>query len=148
MATAVHARGGLWIAPAAPGFDARLVGGDKAVRAQRTATRCARSSPRPCGSSPDAIGLISWNEFSENTYVEPSKTYGAQALTTLAGILDGRAPQVGGLDSDAPADQGAGVAYGLPLLIGFAIALPLVVLLIRRRLRRVQRLVVERADPT
>ena len=54
-------------------------------------------------SSPDAIGLISWNEFSENTHLEPSKTYGAQSLTALAKILDGRAPQVGGLDSDAPA---------------------------------------------
>ncbi len=29
-----------------------------------------RSSPRRAA-SPDAIGLISWNEFSENTYVEP-----------------------------------------------------------------------------
>lgn len=148
MASSVHARGGIWIAPAAPGFDARLVGGDKAV-ARNGGDTLREEFAAAVRSSPDAIGLISWNEFSENTYVEPSKTYGAQALTTLAGILDGRAPQVGGLDSDAPADQGgAGVAYGLPLLIGFAIALPLVVLLIRRRLRRVQRLVVERADPT
>ena len=27
-------------------------------------------------SSPDVLGLISWNEFSENTHVEPSEQFG------------------------------------------------------------------------
>ena len=35
--------------------------------------RCAREFDAATGSSPDAIGLISWNEFSENTHVEPSR---------------------------------------------------------------------------
>ena len=37
-------------------------------------------------SSPDAVGLISWNEFSENSAIEPSRRYGAQALRTLADL--------------------------------------------------------------
>ena len=35
MASSVHESGGLWIAPFAPGFDARLVGGTKEVTAAR-----------------------------------------------------------------------------------------------------------------
>ena len=38
-------------------------------------------------SSPDALGLISWNEFSENTHVEPSQTYGNTYLSVLTGLL-------------------------------------------------------------
>ena len=34
-------------------------------------------------SAPDAIGLISWNEFSENSHIEPSKKYGSQYLKVL-----------------------------------------------------------------
>ncbi len=147
MAATVHAHAGIWIPPVAPGFDARLIGGEKAVP-RNDGDTLRREFAAAQNSSPDAIGLISWNEFSENTYVEPSKTYGAQALTALAKILDGRAPQVGGLDSDTPVESGAGIAYGLPVLIGFALALPLIVLLIRRRLRRIDRVPVEHADPT
>jgi len=33
-------------------------------------------------SSPDVLGLISWNEFSENSYVEPSQKFGRQYLTS------------------------------------------------------------------
>ena len=46
----------------------------------RTARRCARRWTRPLESSPDAIGLISWNEFSENSHVEPSEKHGARYL--------------------------------------------------------------------
>jgi hypothetical protein len=35
------------------------------------------------GSEPDMLGLISWNEFTENSYVEPSKYYGTQSLDVL-----------------------------------------------------------------
>jgi hypothetical protein len=39
---------------------------------------------------PAALGIISWNEFSENSQIEPSKTYGYQYLD-LTGQLTGRA---------------------------------------------------------
>jgi len=34
-------------------------------------------------SAPNMLGLISWNEFTENSYVEPSKYYGNQSLDVL-----------------------------------------------------------------
>jgi hypothetical protein len=85
MGEAVHSHHGLWIAPAAPGFDARLVGGKKVVDRQGGAT-LRREWGAALASSPDAIGLISWNEFSENSYVEPSVKYGDQMLRVVRDI--------------------------------------------------------------
>ena len=51
MSAAVHDGGGLWIAPAAAGFDARLVGGTTTVD-RRVARPCAPSSPRPSSRIP------------------------------------------------------------------------------------------------
>lgn len=85
MAEAVHARDGLWIAPAAPGFDARLLDGTRVVERKDGAT--LRRQMQAAGqSSPDAIGLISWNEFSENSHLEPSVNYGTLYLEVLADI--------------------------------------------------------------
>ncbi len=86
MAQAVHATHGLWIAPASPGFDARLIGGTTVVDRKNGETLKIEMNAA-WKSSPDAIGLISWNEFSENSYIEPSEKYGKQyldLLTTLA----------------------------------------------------------------
>ena len=85
MADAIHARNGLWIAPAAPGFDARLVGGTKSIDRKNGATLQLQMSAAG-SASPDVIGLISWNEFSENSYVEPSKKYGRRYLDVLKAI--------------------------------------------------------------
>jgi hypothetical protein len=53
-------------------------------------------------SSPDAIGLISWNEFSENSHVEPSENYGDRYLKVLARMQDAPAPVVQNFDSSEP----------------------------------------------
>ncbi len=82
MAAAVHRRNGVWIAPAAPGFDARLVGGTKTIDRKEGATLRTQLTAA-ANASPDAIGLISWNEFSENSYVEPSEKYGHLFLDVL-----------------------------------------------------------------
>jgi Glycosyl hydrolase family 99 len=82
MSEAIHRAGKYWIAPFAPGFDARMLGGQRAVprdNGQTLRTEYA-SAVR---SSPNMLGLISWNEFSENSYVEPSKQYGYQSLDAL-----------------------------------------------------------------
>jgi hypothetical protein len=82
MSQAIRKAGKYWIAPFAPGFDARLVGGQRAVprdNGQTLRTEYATA----VRSSPDMLGLISWNEFSENSYVEPSKNYGYQSLDLL-----------------------------------------------------------------
>ncbi len=91
MSDEVHRQDGLWIAPAAPGFDARLIGGTTVVE-RRDGDTLRRQLDTAHGSSPDAIGLISWNEFSENSHVEPSEVHGRTALDVLADAAGGQVP--------------------------------------------------------
>ena len=82
MGQAIHRSGKYWIAPFAPGFDARMVGGQRMV--PRNGGQTLRTEYAVAArSSPNMLGLISWNEFSENSYVEPSKDYGYQSLSIL-----------------------------------------------------------------
>lgn len=125
MAAAVHGHGGLWIAPAAPGFDARLLGGTTVVP-RRDGETLRRQMDAAMGSSPDAVGIISWNEFSENTHIEPSQKFGGRYLEVVADVLDAAAPEIRDFDSSAP--QGGG---GSPLriaLIGGVVILTVVAL--------------------
>ena len=106
MSEAIHHDGKYWIAPFAPGFDARLVGGSRIVyrddgqtlrEEYATATR----------SSPDVLGLISWNEFSENSYVEPSVRYRYQSLDVLRELRGTSVPAPSG--PAAPSEGGGAV---------------------------------------
>jgi hypothetical protein len=82
MGETIHKAGGLWIAPAAPGFDARLVGGTSVV--ERKAGETLRTElSNALQSRPDALALISWNEFSENSHIEPSQAHGNLYLKVL-----------------------------------------------------------------
>jgi hypothetical protein len=101
MSQAIHANGGLWIAPAAPGFDARLVGGTTIVDRKDGETLQIQFSTA-MQSSPDAIGIISWNEFSENSHIEPSENYGDRYLEVLADIRNAPGPVVSNFDSSEP----------------------------------------------
>jgi hypothetical protein len=95
MSQAVHSAGKYWIAPFAPGFDARMVGGERNVPrndGQTLRTEYAAATR----SSPNMLGLISWNEFSENSYVEPSKHYGYQSLDVLRQLRGTPAPSPAG----------------------------------------------------
>src|SRR5215212_96905 len=83
MGEAVHERKGIWIAPAAPGYDSQLLGGTTVVDRQNGETLQVELNAA-LQSAPDAIGLISWNEFSENSHIEPSQNYGKQSLKVLA----------------------------------------------------------------
>lgn len=101
MSEAVHANDGLWIAPAAVGFDGRLVGGERVV--ERAGGENLRTQINAATrSSADAIGLISWNEFSENSQIEPSVNYGNESLATLADIRNAQPPDVGDLSGPLP----------------------------------------------
>jgi hypothetical protein len=117
MGAAVHARGGLWIPPAAPGFDARLLGGHRVVpRADGATLRTEFNAAE--ASSPDGIGLISWNEFSENSQIEPSRRYGDSSLKVLRDLSGTRFANAGEFDSsDTPTTN---IGYGLPLIVGIA----------------------------
>jgi hypothetical protein len=92
MSAAIHEYGGLWIAPAAPGFDAREIGGERVIERNHGAM-LRRQMGGALVSQPDAVGVISWNEFSENSQIEPSCNYGARDLSTLAVMLGGVAPE-------------------------------------------------------
>ena len=92
MSRAVHRDGKYWIAPFAPGFDAQMLGGKRIVprdNGQTLRTEYAAAAR----SSPNMLGLISWNEFSENSYVEPSKHYGYQSLDVLRQLRGNTAPR-------------------------------------------------------
>jgi hypothetical protein len=140
MREAVKETDGLWIAPAAPGFDARLIGGTTVVQ-RRNGDTLRVQLDAATGSSPDAIGLISWNEFSENSHVEPSLRHGAGALEVLAVRSDGRPPAIEDLDSSDPGavittpfDEGTTRWVALAFLIASFLISSLVIA--RRRLRR------------
>ena len=138
MSAAVHADGKYWIAPFAPGFDARLVGGTKTV--PRNDGRTLRTEyATALRSSPDALGLISWNEFSENTHVEPSKTFGRRYLDVLAELRHTSAPvPASAVDSSAqpvPTEPGREFPT-VALLIGLPVLLIAGLTVLGRRLRR------------
>jgi hypothetical protein len=138
MEDVIHARRGLWIAPVAPGFDARLVGGTSVVE-RRNGDTLRAEYDAALSASPDAIGLISWNEFSENSHIEPSLRYGSRYLEVLADVRGARAPRVEVFDSDnEPATSAKG--YG-PVVLGAFVLILLsgVVLLVRRSPRRAGR---------
>ncbi len=117
MGKAVHARGGLWIAPAAPGFDARQIGGGTVVDRKDGQTLQIQFSAA-MQSSPDAIGLISWNEFSENSYIEPSVNYGRHYLDVLTNIHNVPIPAIPDFDSSDPGDTLTGVGIGRVIALG------------------------------
>lgn len=99
MGDAVRSRGDIWIAPAAPGFDARLVGGSSVVERADGAT-LRREWDGALASLPHAIGLISWNEFSENTHIEPSSSFGTSYLEVVADLTGAPEPTAVQFDSD------------------------------------------------
>lgn len=133
MGAAVDARDGLWIAPASVGFDARLIGGTRVVD-RRDGQTLRLQMNGVLRSSPDAIGLISWNEFTENSHVEPSKNLGSRYLDVVAEIRDSPALSIPDFDSDQAATHGSG--HGAPVLggmIGLVVALIAAALIRRRR---------------
>ncbi len=98
MSVEIHKNGGLWIAPAAPGFNATLVGGTSDVDRKNGDTLQIEISTA-MASSPDILGIISWNEFSENTHIEPSEKYGTLYLDVLRRIDNTPLPNTGSFDS-------------------------------------------------
>ncbi len=110
MSAAVHQNKGLWIPPAAPGFDARLIGGTTVVDRKNGDTFRIQINTA-LASSPDVLGIISWNEFSENSYIEPSQKYGSTYLDIISAFDHLPAPTIGEFDSSNPA---ATYPEGLP----------------------------------
>lgn len=120
MGAAVHERGGIWVAPAAPGFDARLIGGTRVVE-RREGQTLREQLTVALRANPDAIGIISWNEFSENTHIEPSQNYGSLALDVLANRQTTQPPRLINFDSSAQGEMDGGWFYQPFILAGMAV---------------------------
>jgi hypothetical protein len=86
LGSAIHDDGGLWLAPVAPGFDARAIGGSRVIDRADGATYRAEWATA-LQSSPDGLAIISWNEFSENSHIEPSATFGSRYLELTAELV-------------------------------------------------------------
>lgn len=134
IADAVRKYNGIWIAPVAPGFDARLLGGETVVERLEGATFRAQWNGA-LASIPDAIGIISWNEFSENTHIEPSVGYGTEALIVVADLTGAPRPAAVDFDSSSPQGEPASESQVMRVvaLSGLVGAIVGSVLVIRRR---------------
>jgi hypothetical protein len=119
MGKAIRARRGLWIAPAAPGFDMKY--GMRVVDRNAGET-LRRQLAAATASMPDAVGLISWNVFRDNTQVEPSVSHGTLYLEILAEARNTGQPVVWEFDSNEPGDT-AFQPGNLATLGGFAMLL-------------------------
>ena len=85
LADAVHADGKRWFAPFIAGYDKQLLGGSCV---ERRGTETLSALWRMNGATrPEGWFGISWNEFVENTYLEPSKRYGTTYLDALAALI-------------------------------------------------------------
>ena len=117
MSAAVHARHDMWIAPAAPGFDGRTLGHHRVI-ARNSGRTLLHSLTNASATAPDAIGLISWNEWSENTYVEPGHRYGTRDLRVLRDYLMPREATYGHAPAlAASTGMWSGLRAGLALLL-------------------------------
>nr|WP_275404146.1 metallophosphoesterase [Pseudonocardia acidicola] len=119
MGQVVHRDRGLWLAPFAPGFDARLLGGTRAVD-RRDGQTLREEYAAAVASAPDALGLISWNEFSENTHVEPSEAFGNRYLEVLGDLAEAPLAVLGEPALDSSASSGSSPSpVGGYVLAGF-----------------------------
>ena len=82
----------------------------------RTARCCGARYETALGSDPDAVGIISWNEFSENSHIEPSCDYGTRALEVLASLRGAVFPtDIGSCPAEAAATTGGGSIAEAPV---------------------------------
>ncbi len=85
LAGLVHADGKQWFAPFIAGYNKQLMGGTCVERrGTQTLTQLWQLNS---ATHPDGWFGISWNEFVENTYLEPSKRYGSKYLDALSALI-------------------------------------------------------------
>ncbi len=102
LSQSVHKRGDFWLAPASSAGVAQLIEG--AMEAEpRTDETLRKRLNSAIQSAPDAIGLISWNHFADNTHIEPSQQYGTSTLDVLKQLNKINSPTVLDFDSNSPA---------------------------------------------
>jgi hypothetical protein len=78
----------VWVAPFAPGYDKQLAGGSSCVPRRGGGTLKTLFTGN-AATKPDAFGLISWNEITEGSYIDPMTRYGTQGLDVLRTLIAG-----------------------------------------------------------
>jgi hypothetical protein len=138
LSAAVHRHRGIWIAPAAAGFDGRTLGHSRVI-ARDGGSTFRLSLDDAYASTPDAVGVISWNEWSENTYIEPGRRYGTQELSVLRDYLRSIGHGTAGpADRRPPAARGgqwSGFNAAIALAVTCLVGLVLLLTIPRRRSR-------------
>lgn len=93
LATAVRSSGSnpdgsakVWVAPFAPGYDKQLAGGTSCVPRKGGQTLKILYSGNAT-TNPDDFGLISWNEITEGSYIDPMTRYGTTGLDVLRSLI-------------------------------------------------------------
>jgi hypothetical protein len=86
LGSQVHDAGKRWFAPFIAGYDKELLGGGCVPR--NGISTLQRVWSINAASAPDAWFGISWNEFVENTYLEPSLRYGTSYLDAIRALAD------------------------------------------------------------
>ena len=81
----VHAAHKPWFAPFAPGYQHQLEGGTCVPRRHGDTLQRLYNGNRK--SNPEAMCLISWNEITEGTYIEPLRRYGDGYVKTHRATL-------------------------------------------------------------
>jgi len=88
LASLVHSAGKAWFPPFTGGFNTQLIGGSSCVPRNGVQTLDAVWNLN-VGSKPQGWFGISWNEFVENTYLEPSSLYGSTYLAEISRLIGG-----------------------------------------------------------
>jgi hypothetical protein len=79
----------LWAATVQPGYDERLIPGRAGLVQDRNNGSYYQSTFQAAVQShPDWIFITSWNEWWENTYIEPGQLYGEQYLKLTRTLSD------------------------------------------------------------
>ena len=97
-----------------------MLGGERIVERNDGET-LRRELAAALQSAPDAVGLISWNEFSENSHVEPSLNYGTESLGVIADLQHGQPPAMLDFDSSAPATTNHNDMTGITVVAAFGV---------------------------
>ena len=76
----------VWVAPFAPGYDKQLAGGSSCVPRKGGQTLKTLFDGN-AATHPDDFGVISWNEITEGSYIDPMTRYGSTDLNMLSSVI-------------------------------------------------------------
>jgi hypothetical protein len=76
----------VWVAPFTPGYNKSISGGSSCVPRMGGQT-VRKIFLGNAATNPDDFGLISWNEISEGSYIDPMTRYGNQDLNALSPLI-------------------------------------------------------------